>query len=96
MDRIAHFVATDLVMSSPAVAQTVQAAAQLYNGGDKRFELKEAAKNMNCRRQGRHDQPGTVRGHASAGESFLEDVELLNRETGAFLNDVPESRKKLQ
>ena len=40
--------------------------------------------------------PGTVRGHASAGGFFPEDVEFLNRETGAFLDGATEGRKKLQ
>ena len=59
------------------------------------FEPKEAAKNI-------ADvnvvtiSPGTVRGHASAGGFFPEDVEFLNRETGAFLDGVTEGGKKLQ
>jgi homoserine O-acetyltransferase len=39
--------------------------------------------------------PGTVTGHASAGGFFPADVEFLNKETGAFLNGVTESGKKL-
>ena len=59
------------------------------------FEPKEATKNI-------ADvnvvtiSPGTVRGHASAGGFFPEDVEFLNRETGAFLDGVTEGGKKLQ
>src|SRR5271165_739898 len=59
------------------------------------FEPKEAAKNI-------ADvkivtiSPGTVRGHASAGGFNPADVEFLNRETGAYLDDVTESGKKLQ
>jgi hypothetical protein len=38
-----------------------------------------------------------MRGHAQPEDSFLEDVEFFNRETGAFfLDDVTETRKKLQ
>ena len=39
--------------------------------------------------------PGTVTGHASAGGFFPADVEFLNREVGAFLNEVTDSGKKL-
>jgi hypothetical protein len=45
MDRIAHL-AAGLILSSPAVAQTVRAPAQLYTGGDKHFEPNEPAKNI--------------------------------------------------
>jgi homoserine O-acetyltransferase len=37
-----------------------------------------------------------VRGHASAGGFNPADVEFLNREAAAFLDDVTESGKKLQ
>ena len=39
--------------------------------------------------------PGTIAGHASAGGGFPEDVEFLNRETGAFLDVVTGQGKKL-
>jgi len=39
--------------------------------------------------------PGTVTGHASAGGFFPADVEFLNREAGAFLDDVTDGGKKL-
>jgi homoserine O-acetyltransferase/O-succinyltransferase len=39
--------------------------------------------------------PGSVTGHASAGGFFPADVELLNRETSAFLDAVTESGRKL-
>src|ERR1700759_3188230 len=38
--------------------------------------------------------PGTVTGHASAGGAIPADVEFLNREAGAFLNDVTDGGKK--
>jgi homoserine O-acetyltransferase/O-succinyltransferase len=38
----------------------------------------------------------TVRGHASAGGFDPADVDFLNREAGAFLDDVTEGGKKLQ
>lgn len=39
--------------------------------------------------------PGTVTGHASAGGAIPADVEFLNKETGAFLDGVTGSGKKL-
>jgi homoserine O-acetyltransferase len=39
--------------------------------------------------------PGTVTGHASAGGFFPADVEFLNRETRAFLDEVTGGGKKL-
>jgi homoserine O-acetyltransferase/O-succinyltransferase len=39
--------------------------------------------------------PGSVTGHASAGDAGAADVEFLNRETGAFLDGVTEGGKKL-
>jgi homoserine O-acetyltransferase/O-succinyltransferase len=39
--------------------------------------------------------PGTVTGHASAGGFFPDDVAFLNREAGAFLNEVIGGGKKL-
>jgi len=39
--------------------------------------------------------PGTVTGHASAGGFFPSDVEFLNREAGAFLDEVTDGGKKL-
>ena len=53
------------------------------------FEPKEAAKNIG---NGKvvTISPGTVRGHASAGGFFPADVEFLNSEAGAFLDDVTE------
>ena len=59
------------------------------------FEPKEAAKNI-ADVKVVTISPGTVRGHASAGGFFPEDVEFLNRETGAFLEGVTEGGKKLQ
>ena len=59
------------------------------------FEPKEAAKNI-ADVKVVTISPGTVRGHASAGGFFPEDVEFLNRETGAFLDGVTEGGKKLQ
>jgi hypothetical protein len=38
MDRIAHLVAAGLLLSSPAVAQTLQAPTQLYNEGDLKLD----------------------------------------------------------
>lgn len=40
--------------------------------------------------------PGTVRGHASAGGFFPEDVEFLSREASALLDDMTEGGKTLQ
>jgi homoserine O-acetyltransferase len=37
--------------------------------------------------------PGTVTGHAAAGGAIPADVEFLNKETGAFLNEVTEGGK---
>ena len=59
------------------------------------FEPKEAAKNI-ANVKVVTISPGTVRGHASAGGFYPADVEFLNRETGAFLDDVTEGGKKLQ
>jgi homoserine O-acetyltransferase/O-succinyltransferase len=59
------------------------------------FEPKEAAKNI-ADVKVVTISPGTVRGHASAGGFKPEDVEFLNRETSAFLDDVTEGGKKLQ
>ena len=59
------------------------------------FEPKEAAKNI-ANVKVVTISPGTVRGHASAGGFNPADVEFLNRETGAFLDDVTEGGKKLQ
>ncbi len=59
------------------------------------FEPKEAAKNI-ADVKVVTISPGTVRGHVSAGGFFPEDVEFLNRETGAFLEGVTEGGKKLQ
>ncbi len=59
------------------------------------FEPKEAAKNI-ANVKVVTISPGTVRGHASAGGFKPEDVEFLNSETGAFLDDVTEGGKKLQ
>jgi homoserine O-acetyltransferase len=39
--------------------------------------------------------PGSVTGHAAAGGAIPADVEFLNKETGAFLDAVTESGKKL-
>ncbi|WJR79640.1 hypothetical protein [Bradyrhizobium sp. NP1] len=38
--------------------------------------------------------PGTVTGHASAGGFFPADVDFLNREVRAFLDDVGGGGKK--
>ena len=46
MDRIAHLVAAGLLLSSPAVAQTLQAPTQLYNEGDLKLESGEAIKDF--------------------------------------------------
>jgi homoserine O-acetyltransferase/O-succinyltransferase len=59
------------------------------------FEPQEAAKNI-ADVKVVTISPGAVRGHASAGGFFPEDVEFLNRETGAFLDGVTEGGKKLQ
>jgi homoserine O-acetyltransferase len=59
------------------------------------FEPKEAAKNIADVKVATIS-PGTVRGHASAGGFDPADVEFLNREAGAFLDDVTEAGKKLQ
>jgi homoserine O-acetyltransferase len=59
------------------------------------FEPKEAAKNI-ANVNVVTISPGKVRGHASAGGFFPEDVGFLNREAGAFLDDVTEGGKKLQ
>jgi homoserine O-acetyltransferase/O-succinyltransferase len=59
------------------------------------FEPTEAAKNI-ANVKVVTISPGTVRGHASAGGFFPEDVEFLNREAGAFLDEVTEGGKKLQ
>jgi homoserine O-acetyltransferase/O-succinyltransferase len=56
------------------------------------FEPKEAAKNI-ADVKVVTISPGPVRGHASAGGFFPEDVEFLNRETGAFLDGVTEGGK---
>jgi homoserine O-acetyltransferase len=59
------------------------------------FEPKEAAKNIpNVKVV--TISPGTVRGHASAGEFNPADVEFLNREAAAFLVDVTEGGNKLR
>ena len=39
--------------------------------------------------------PGTVTGHAAAGGAIPADVEFLNKETSAFLDEVTEGGKKL-
>ncbi len=39
--------------------------------------------------------PGTVTGHAAAGGAIPSDVDFLNRETGAFLDQVTDRGKKL-
>jgi homoserine O-acetyltransferase len=59
------------------------------------FEAKEAAKNI-ANVKVVTISPGTVRGHASAGGFNPADVEFLNREAAAFLDDVTEGGKKLQ
>lgn len=59
------------------------------------FEPKEAAKNIPDVKVVTIS-PGTVRGHASAGGFFPEDVDFLNREAAAFLADVTEGGKRLQ
>src|ERR1700729_1272239 len=46
MNRIAHLVAAGLLLSSPAVAQTLQAPTQLYNEGDLKLESGEAIKDF--------------------------------------------------
>ena len=51
------------------------------------FEPKEMGKNIPDVRM-MTISPGTVTGHASAGEFNPADVEFLNRETGAFLDEV--------
>jgi homoserine O-acetyltransferase len=40
-------------------------------------------------------RPGSVTGHAAAGGAFPADVEFLNHETGAFLDQVTDGGKKL-
>src|SRR5580692_2025390 len=59
------------------------------------FEAKEAAKNI-ANVKVVTISPGTVRGHASAGGFFAADVDFLNGEASAFLDDVTEGGKKLQ
>jgi homoserine O-acetyltransferase len=59
------------------------------------FEAKEAAKNI-ANVKVVTISPGTVRGHASAGGFFDADVDFLNGEASAFLDDVTEGGKKLQ
>jgi homoserine O-acetyltransferase len=59
------------------------------------FEPKEAAKNI-ANVKVVTISPGTVRGHASAGGFDRADVDFLNREAGAFLDEVTEGGKKLQ
>lgn len=59
------------------------------------FEPKEAAKNI-ANVKVVTISPGAVTGHASAGGFFPADVEFLNRETAAFLDDVTEGGKKLE
>jgi homoserine O-acetyltransferase/O-succinyltransferase len=46
MNRIAHLVAAGLLLSSPAVAQTLQAPTRLYNEGDLKLESGEAIKDF--------------------------------------------------
>jgi homoserine O-acetyltransferase/O-succinyltransferase len=46
MNRIAHLVAAGLLLSSPAVAQTLQAPTQLYNEGDLKLESGQAIKDF--------------------------------------------------
>jgi homoserine O-acetyltransferase len=58
------------------------------------FEPTEAAKNITNVKVVTIS-PGTVRGHASAGGFNPADVEFLNREAAAFLDDVTEGSKKL-
>jgi homoserine O-acetyltransferase/O-succinyltransferase len=58
------------------------------------FEPKEMGKNIaNVKMM--TISPGTVTGHASAGGAGAADVEFLNREAGAFLDEVTEGGKKL-
>ena len=59
------------------------------------FEPREAAKNIADVKVVTIN-PGTVKGHASAGGFNPADVEFLNRQIGAFLDDVTEGGKKLQ
>ena len=40
-------------------------------------------------------RPGSVTGHAAAGGAFPADVEFLNRETTAFLDQVTAGGRKL-
>jgi homoserine O-acetyltransferase len=46
MDRIAHLVAAGLLLSSPAVAQTLQAPTQFYSEGDLKLESGSAIKDF--------------------------------------------------
>jgi homoserine O-acetyltransferase/O-succinyltransferase len=46
MDRIAHLVAAGLLLSSPAVAQSLQAPTQFYSEGDLKLESGEAIKDF--------------------------------------------------
>jgi homoserine O-acetyltransferase len=46
MDRIARLVAAGLLLSSPAVAQTLQAPTQFYNEGDLKLESESAIKDF--------------------------------------------------
>jgi homoserine O-acetyltransferase len=58
------------------------------------FEPKEMGKNIaNVKMM--TISPGTVTGHASAGGGGASDVEFLNHEAGAFLDEVTEGGKKL-
>ena len=59
------------------------------------FEPKEAAKHI-ANVKVVTISPGTVRGHASAGGIFPEDIDFLNHETGAFLDSVTDGGKKLK
>jgi len=57
------------------------------------FEAREAAKTIVGAKVVTIN-PGKVRGHASAGGIFPDDVEFLNREAGAFLDSVATGDKK--
>ncbi len=59
------------------------------------FEPREAAKHI-ANAKVLTINPGTVRGHASAAGFFPADVDFLNHEAGAFLEDVTEGGKKLE
>jgi homoserine O-acetyltransferase len=57
------------------------------------FEPKEMGRNIPVVRIATIS-PGTVTGHASAGGFMPADVEFLNRETGAFLDEVTGGKKE--